>query len=241
MKYAPYLLFLMMSISINAQSNLITKSYDEDTIFSPKLTGEVFYENKQYVGEQYFISDWVKGDILLKTGSIVYNKSIKYNGLFDEVIWLNTSNFSKYKLDKSFITDFWLKKIQGDTIHFKRINADETNGNHPTDIFVQVGIEGKVSLYIQHKIRIVSEDYMYHNDKLFYYNNIANRPLYFIRLPSTGLTCLNRIHKRTFLKLFPEQRKRIGKLLKDHHLNFKTENDLIKVIGLLNQEVFLEK
>ena len=238
MKHTLCFLFLLISISINAQSNSVKENTDGDTIFSPKLTGEAFIENKQYIGEQYFITDWVKGDILLSTGDIVYNKSLKYNGLFDEVIWMNTSNFSKYKLDKSFISDFWLKRDQGDTIHFKRVNADETNSNHPTEIFVQVGIEGKVSLYIQRKIRIVSEEYMYHNNKLLYYNNIANRPLYYIKLPSTGLTCMNRIHRRTFLRLFPDQKKKISKLLKDHHLNFKTEYDLIKVIGLLNEEEF---
>lgn len=241
MKHSLYFSFLLICISLHAQTNVLKANSVGDSIFSPKLTGEAFFENKQYVGGQYFMEDWVKGDILLTTGSMVYNENLKYNGLFDEVIWMNTSNYGKFKLDKSFISDFWLIPTSGDTIHFKQINVDESTGNHPSDVFVQVEIEGKVSLYIQRRISIVSEDYMYHNDKLLYYNNIAKKPLYYIKLPTNQLTSISRIQRRTFLKLFPEQKKMILKLLKDHHLNLKTENDLIKVIGLMNKEVFLEK
>lgn len=227
----------MICISLNAQNNLPSNSVI-DTVFSPKLTGESFFENKQYIGEQYFNNDWERGDILLSTGEMVYNKRLKYNGLFDEVIWMNDTNFGKYQLDKSSISDFWLNSTTGKTIHFKHINIDDTTGGHAIDIFTQVGVEGKVSLYIQRKISITGEANVYINNSLFYFNNIGESPLYFIKNTSNHFTKLSRISQKVLLKVFPEKKKEIAKMMSDNHLNLKTESDLIKVIGWLNTKVF---
>jgi len=240
MKYYISFSFLLICISLNAQNNVPANSVI-DTVFSPKLTGESFFENKQYIGEQYFNKDWEKGDVLLSTGEMVYNKRLKYNGLFDEVIWMNNSNFGKYQLDKSSVSDFWLNSTTDKTIHFKHINIGDSTGGHGTDIFAQVGVEGKVSLYIQRKISITGEANVYINNSLFYFNNIGESPLYFIKLTTNHFTKLSRISRRVLLKLFPEKKKEIVKLMSDNHLNLKNESDLIKLIGLLNKEVFLEK
>jgi len=236
MKHYLYFSFLLICISINAQNNNPVQESDKDSIFTTKLTGELFFDNIQYIGEMYYNKNWVKSDILLSTGSMVYGEKIKYNGFFDEVIWLNSSNFGKYKLDKSFITDFWLKSATDQTIHFKRIHVGDTPVLNQSDIFVQVVIEGKMSIYIQRKISVIGEENIYIDNRLCYFNDVGETPLYFIRLATNHYLKMNRINRRTFLKLFPDQKKEIVKLLKDNHLSFKTESDFIKVIDLMNKK-----
>jgi len=221
---------------MNAQTNALTKIPETDSIFFPRLTGETYIQNRGYEGEQYYNIDFAESDILLTNGKMLYGEKLKYNGLIDEVIWLNTSNLKFFKLDKFSISDFWLKNIKGKTIHFKRINLTEPTLDNQSDIFVEVMVEGKVSLYIQRRIdtydtRVVEKDSKFYNSR-----KIRPNPLYYIKLPSNRYLILNRLSRNSFLKLFPEQKKPILKILKANHLRCKSESELISIIELMNKE-----
>ena len=232
MKYSIYILFLLICLSVNAQTNVSTV----DSAFLPKLTGKTFVEKKGYKGEQFFSKDWVIGDILLSTGVTIHDLKLKYNGLLDEVIWVNPSNFQQFVLDKSFIREFWLKNIMGHTIHFKRISVfDPLAASKRSDVFVEVEVEGKISLYIQHRIVVVGEENIFQNGALYLLESIGPGPLYYINSPSNTYSVMSKVSRRAFLRLFPEQKKDINKLLRDNHLKFKTESDFIQVVELLNK------
>ena len=228
----------MICTSIYAQPSVQVNASEVKSIFSPKLTGETFIEKKGYKGEQYFNKDWLESDILLSTGEEIHGEKLKYNGLLDELIWVNTSNYRQFKVDKSFISDFWLKNGTGKAIHFKRMNVNEQNDIHSSDIFAEVGIEGKVSLFIQRRIKIVGEENVFQNGALYVIESLGPKPVYYIKTTSNHYLILSRIRKNAFLKLFPERKKDIAKIMNDHHLILKTESDLVKLIEILNIEVF---
>ena len=237
MKHFICISVLFICISTNAQINVRTIVPDVDSTFLPKLTGEFFYEGRQYVGDQYYNKDWVNGDILLSTGVMVYDKFLKYNGLFDELIWMNTTNFGIFKLDKTFVREFWLKNVLGSTIHFKQIDVSEANSSHKSDIFVEVGTEGKMSLYIQHKITVGGSENVSKNNILCSFDVLEATPRYYIKLPSASYFRMTKIRRRAFLKLFPEKKKAIGKIIRDNHLNISQESDFVKLIELMNEEI----
>jgi hypothetical protein len=162
----------LICTSINAQTNVPVKAPEVKSIFSPKLTGEAFIEKKRYKGEQFFNKDWQESDILLSTGEEIHGEKLKYNGLLDELIWVNTSNYRQFRVDKSLISDFWLKNETGISNHFKRINVNEQKDAHLPDIFAEVGVEGKVSLFIQRKIKIVGEENAFQNGVLYVIESI---------------------------------------------------------------------
>jgi hypothetical protein len=228
----------MICTSINAQTNVQVKAPEVKSIFSPKLTGEAFIEKKGYKGEQFFNKDWQESDILLSTGQEIHGEKLKYNGLLDELIWVNTSNFRQFKVDKSFISDFWLKNETGSPNHFKRINVNDPKDIHSSYIFAEVGVEGKVSLFIQRRIIIIGEENDYKNGVLYVIESIGPKPLYYINTSSNNYLILSRIRKNAFLNLFPEHKKEIAKIIKDNHLILKTESDLVQLIEMLNKEVF---
>ena len=228
----------MFCTSINGQINVPVKASEVKSIFSPKLTGEAFIEKKGYKGEQFFNKDWLESDILLSTGEEIHGEKVKYNGLLDELIWVNTSSYQQFKLDKSFINDFWLKNGTGTPNHFKRINVNEQKDTRSSDIFAEVGVEGKVSLFIQRRIKVVDEENIYQNGTLYLSESIGAKPLYYIKTPSNHYLILSRIRKNAFLNLFPEQKKDISKIMKEIHLNLKTESDLVRLIEILNKKVF---
>jgi len=224
---------------MNAQTIHQSRFLDADSVFSTKLTGETFIE-KRYKGDPFFTNDWVKGAVLLTSGDTVSGKRIKYNGLLDEIIWLNPFNLRKVKLDKSYISEFWYKNIQGKTIHFKRINVNDLSAVQQPAIFVEVALEGKVSLYIQHKFRVFDTENFYEDAKQYSIELIEPSTMYYIKLPSNKYIVAKSIKRNTLLNLFPEQKKDIVKLLKLNHLNFKSESSIIKVIDKLNKELFVK-
>ena len=235
MKHYINILLLLICISANAQTNVIQIIPDIDSTFTSKLTGEYFYENKHYIGEQFFNKDWTEGDILLSNGTMIYKKSLKYNGLLDELIWLNLSNYGKFKLDKSSISEFWLKNISENDIHFKRINVRDSSLSQRPDIFAEVKVEGKLSLYIQHRVSVIGSENVRIDNTLTSYDDLKNRPRYYIKLPSNQYLMLTKIRRRAFLRLFPEDKKAINKIIKDNHLKVKVESDFVKLIELMNQ------
>ena len=235
MKHYINILLLLICISANAQTNVIQTIPDIDSTFTSKLTGEYFYENTHYIGEQFFNKDWTEGDILLSNGTMIYKKSLKYNGLLDELIWLNSSNYGKFKLDKSSISEFWLKNISDHDIHFKRINVRDTSLTRQPDIFAEVKVEGKLSLYIQRKVSVIGSENVRTDNTVISYDDLKNSPRYYIKLPSNQYLMLTKLRRRAFLRLFPEDKKAINKIIKDNHLKVKVESDFVKLIELMNQ------
>jgi hypothetical protein len=236
MKHYIYISLLFICISINAQVNVRTKIKDVDSTFLPKLTGDFFYEGKMYIGEQYYNKDWMTGDILLSTGAMVYDKSLKYNGLFDELIWLNGTNFTKIKIDKPIVSEFWLKNDPYSIIHFKQINLSEPGNVKQKDVFAELRVEGSFSLFVQRKISIIGTQLDYINNVVCQYDVITATPIYYIKLPSNQYLKLNKLRRRSFLKFFPDKKKNITKIIRTNNLDVSEESDFVRLIELMNND-----
>jgi|GEM_PF-749980 len=235
MKNHILLAFLLVSLSMSAQTEGQNFSAEVDTLFQPKLTGETFLQESGYKGEQYFYGSWLDGDILLSTGEMVYNKKIKYNGYLDEVIWLISPDVEQIKLDRAFIREFWLKKETESPAHFKRISVNDTTASRKSDLFLEVGTEGKVSFYIQRRYSHLIDESTSVHGQIFNIKFYEYKPLYFIKLQNNKYLTLSKLSRRSFLRLFPTQKKILSKLIRDNHLNLKTENGLSKTIDLINE------
>jgi hypothetical protein len=234
MKHYIFIILLLIYKSVDAQT---IKPIETDSLFSTKLTGETYLEYRGYNGNQYYYTDWVDSDILLSTGEKVFNKKLKYNGLLDEVIWLNTSIPGLFQLDKEFICDFWLKRSTDKPNHFKLMNVNDTIKNHKSDIFAEVIVEGKVSLYIHRQISVVDVQSIMRDNKLYPYKTIAPTPIYYIKLPTNKFTKLIKLSRISILKVFPDQKKKIRKLIRENHLDMRTENGLKEMIELMNDGI----
>ena len=238
MKTMLLLLLAFAGNSIIYCQDILSDQNALDSIFEPKLTGEAYFAKSGLVGSQFFNDEWAESDLLLKTGETVFNKLLRYNGLTDEVIWLTPENFKQVKLDKFAIDKFVLKNYHGKQVYFKRINTKQPLISDSTDIFAEVGIEGNLSLYIHRKIEIVGSVNMDNKGANYTYEVIDPAPKYYLKLSSNRYISFPRINRRLFLKLFPEQKQAIRKLLRQNHQSLETENDLFKVVALLNKESF---
>jgi hypothetical protein len=235
MKFYINILLLLICFLSNAQTHVAPVIPVVDSTFTSKLTGDLFYENTYVLGEQYFNQDWADGDILLSNGLLVSNKVIKYNGLIDELIWLNSSNFGKFKVDKSAVSEFWLKNISDHDIHFKRINVSDTSTIHLSNIYAEVKAEGKYSLYIYHRVKVTGSEVVKLEKGSYSFDILTNAPICYIKTPSGHYLKITKLRRTKLLQLFPESKVTIAKMIKSNHLKIRSESDLVKLIELMNK------
>ena len=239
MKHTIFVALLMFCIPAFGLTSFPVGVSNVDSVFAPKLTGETFTEFKRFKGNQFITDDWMESDILLTTGQLVHKKNIKYNGLLDQVVWLNPINSGEYMLDKLSVNEFWYKNEMGEPIHFRRISMVDSKTGRRSEVFAEAVVEGKVSIYIQRRImKVTAENINDEDNKTYSIVVLGPKPIYYIKLPSGTYFVTDKITRHSFLKLFPDQRKAISKLLSKNHLNFRSESAVIKTIELLNRELF---
>ncbi len=205
-----------------------------DSIYAAKLTGETFVE-KKYQGSPFVTPEWTRSTIVLNTGDTIVGEKIKYNGYLDEVIWLNPSNFKRFKLDKANITEFWIQPDNYPSIHYKQIAIPIVPDNQK--ILLETAYEGSLSLYIYRKINSTGTIIERYDDIIYELDKLRQKNIYFFKLPDGRWTEMNKLRLRYLLKYFPEHKKAITQLAKKSHLDFSSEDQCIELIHLIDKEI----
>ena len=238
MKYCIIFVFLFSFISTEAQ--LVDRDKNlTDSISKPKLTGETWFEPKGYKREQFFNKFWMLSDIILTTGETVYGEKVKYNGFLDELIWVNSTLNQQFKLDKQLIREFRLKTEQGQITYFKKIKIiKQGSTNQQSDVFAEVEVEGKISIYIRRQISIVNIEDITIDGIHCQQGIIKPTPQYYLKLLSSGFMLLEKIKLKSLIQLLPIQKKQLVLVMRKNNLKLKTEEDLVKLIKLLNAQEY---
>jgi hypothetical protein len=206
-----------------------------DSIFEPRLCGEMFHLRTGVRGKQFYNDAWAVSDIKLSSGEWVFNKKLKYNGLMDDVIWLQTDSFRQIKLEKNFIDEFCFKDYSGKSVRFKRIKMKLAQVIDSSDIFVEILAEKKASLYVFRNVKIEGTDNHIEGGVLYSYDILVPRPLYILNLPDGETVSFKKIRRRILLNALTDKYKTIFRnIIQHNHLTMRTEDDLVKLIDLLN-------
>ncbi len=158
---------------------------------------------------------------------------MKYDILLDELIWLQPNGFTKVKLEKHFISFFRFKGPNGNIISFKRIRVKLPDVGDSTDIFAEVLVQKKASLFAFRTARIEDNLQMV-NGVQCQVKSIIPDNKYFVFLPSRQIIVLRKTSKHAVLKGMPENYRSIIKdIIKANNLSLKSENDLVRLVGLI--------
>jgi hypothetical protein len=95
-----------------------------------------------------------------------------------------------------------------------------------------------LSFYIQHKIVGTGEEEYFMNGRYYLLTSLKEKPLFFIQLPTNEYVLIRKISRNAILKLFPDLKKDISKLIKDNTLTIKTQSDVIQLFELMNSKFF---
>ncbi len=225
---------LWPAIWVQAQG---TYSFDAvlDSLTEPKLFGDLYKSPlpKSSVGSQFFIDDWLYGDIYLSNNNIVKNKVLKYNAYLDMLIWNPLIDYQEVKLDKDQIEAFSLHGQSGESYYFQKIPVKPDLASDSVVVFGEVLYLNRISLFAYRKV-VVADHEVGVTD---YYRDVYKvNTLYIFRLENGKTLGFRRHKKRDILTLFPGKKEMIiAKLreLKQHR--FRTEADLINITKVLNE------
>lgn len=181
------------------------------------LTGELFVPEKLMDSITYINQEWLVGDISLLNGAIIRNKMIKYNGLLNELLWLEPKSKKTIKLDKDPIQSFHYLNFLGDTgVYFSMITVKEDFMADSGKIFAEEIYSGKLSLFIFHTYVVERKERYTFNGVPYQRDIYAEEPVYYFRFENNKTVGFKDLSRKRLYAYLPDQKDRIKKYLKEH-------------------------
>jgi len=239
-KFFNVLIILLWITSLGAfcQNNCICS--DTDKINSELyLSGELFTPSIPLDNMTYFNISWLPGDICLADGGIVKNKKIRYNGLVDELFYLDPKTNRTIKLDKKAIAQFHFHNFQGDTsVYFRKLKVKRNLLPDSIEIFVQKIYQGNVSLFVFHTFYLNRRETV-HIDENFILKDIYKEdPVYYIKISNKKVIGFNRFSRKNIYSFVPDKKDQIRKFLRESISGrIKTDSEIVGFIIFLNSIV----
>lgn len=222
----PYILLIFIIYSCTLFANTPDKQENANSY----LTGEIYADKIGIKGEQFYNKEWTNSQIGLSTGETVFNKKLKYNYMLDELIYFNETINQQVKLDKPLIKSFTIKNKQGEEKEFVKLNVNQES------FFAEVAVKGNLNLYIQHKTKIENNDVNIDGSN-YRQQTIVPQVIYYITTKENQYFEIDKISKKSILKIFPDKKDQLLRILKSHNLKLKREEDLVQFIEILNEQL----
>ncbi len=196
-----------------------------------KLTGEIISSTVTPSSNYYY--DWDYADIVFNNGETVINKKLRYDGYLNEMIWL-TPDEKLVKIEKENIKEVNFKKLHAS---FRQISIKTLSDS--IKIFAEVLYENKISLFVYRKIKLEKIDMVNENNIIYPKNNFSYSPVYYVKFPdSQSIHSFTRINMNSFRGLFELRRDEVKKLLKQNHVNIKSEKDFVAALRLIEKNYY---
>ncbi|HEY5471017.1 MAG TPA: hypothetical protein VIK07_10890 [Bacteroidales bacterium] len=233
------IILLMIAIqNLNGQSRTYLNNSDLNNS-EWCLTGELFVPDFTVDARTYFYSEWVSGNIYLSNGEVVRNKLIKYNGLLDQLFWLEPKSNNMIKLDKESILRFHFSDINGDSsVYFRKIKVKRNLVADSVSVFAQEIYCGSSSLFIVHALKENGTELVRKNGILSEEIVYTELPIYFFRFANQKTFVTKSIKRHSLYAFFPENKDKIKEFTKTNNPGMNQDNlyliRLTKFLGTLD-------
>ena len=202
----------------------------------PSLPGELYAPDLYPDISTYFNNYWLEGDILLSDGNIKRAGGIKYNGLLDELLWLEPLSNQIIKLDKEAILQFHFLNLQGDTsIYFRKLKVKRAGLNDSIEIFAQELVRGDLSLYVLHSFYLARKVAVRQNNSYILKDIYEEEPVYYISYLNNKVVGYKTISRKSIYAIAPDKKDKIREYLsKSNSGTIKTIPEMISLIQFIN-------
>ena len=210
------ILTVINPLPLHGQKNCCC-GFPDDNISQPYLSGEFFLPDQQLDTLTYFSNAWLAGDIKLTDGAFVRNKLLKYNGLLDELFWLEDESKRTIKLDKEAIQQFLFRDHQHHTsAYFEKITVRPDIISDSVDIFGEVVCRDKVSLYQFHAYMVEGREQYYREGVAYQKVIYAPQPVYYFRFMNNKTVGLKELNRKSLYALMPGTKKEINQFFREN-------------------------
>ena len=194
-----------------------------DSLFAPVLTAN-YYHNFTSQNKDDFIDDWRVGEVVYANGVVFENKTLRYNGVIDELVWMRLNDYQTGIVYKEKIDRFILYKSSTQNSRtFIKTNLPIWLTGSGGDVYLELlSTEGQYTFYCFRKMKKNAtegetyEKFMYFVSVLGDYKKI-------------------RLGKKQLLSLIDKNdQQQIKKLFRQSKLNLHKENDMSTAVDLVN-------
>jgi hypothetical protein len=180
------------------------------------LTGEFFAPALSPDITTYFNREWQEGTVQLDDGRLVRNVKLRYNGLLDELFWLEPASNKTIKLDKQSVLRFHFLNIQGDTsVYFRRLKVKRDNFSDSMEVFGQELYFGKISLYVMHSFYFEKQVTVQMHRSNILKDVYKEEPVYYVEFPDAGVAGFRKFTRKNLAPYFPQKEKEIRKFFSE--------------------------
>jgi hypothetical protein len=231
---APIVILVLVAQSLKGQPNNLCDCA-ESVNYQPNLSGELFVTSLPVDESTYFSKKWLIGNIFLSNGEVAGNKTIRYNGLLDELFWLEPKSKSIIKLDKGSITRFHFRNFEGDTsVYFKKIKVKRDIISDSSEIFGQEIYNGKLSLFVLHTFFIQRREIFYKKGIPYQKTFYEEESIYYFRFLDNKTVGFKSLGRKSLYAMFPDDKDQIKKFCRKSKLGkFKKNSELISLTQFL--------
>lgn len=232
--FAVILILVLANLNVYCQTKDIFKIIDE--LNEPLLYGEIVSDQERTKGNQFLFESWTVGNVTLVDGSVAKNRMLNYNGYTDQLHLFNTVTLKNIVLEKSAIHEFsLLNKAINDTLFFRSIDAKVPYSGKQEKVFVQVLQQGRFTLLAFRQVVETGKETFQQSNKVTEIKVVKPKTKFFIQFPDKSVVPFSPTGKSSVKTTFIDENETVKKLIKDNKLRLKRENDLIKLIQLLNE------
>jgi hypothetical protein len=198
-------------------------------VLGKRIAGKLYQPPPSTVkGTPYYNDTWMAGMVIFSYGDTAMINHMNYNACLDELTYLNQSVDSYVIIDHQLVTEFRLIPGSGEPdmkfvcLPLKNVISEK---------YIQELVEDTISLLVVRK-KELTEDPGYppaiHPD----YYKPANH--YYFVTRDFSIIKIKPIRRQVY-KAFPGYRKSLKRMIRQHHLVLSDENDLIRLVRLINE------
>ncbi len=203
--------------------------------FKPRISGELFISTMQADGSPYLHDNWVKGDLILKDGSMIAQQDFRYNGYLDALIWRQPKTLQSVKADKDLVEQFILYPPGSDTMVFQNITISPWYESRPLNLYAEIRYLGDISLVVHQRIRRTGETLESRGARIISRPRIELDPVYYIIMPDNEAREIRRLNRRSLSRLFPDEGVAIRSALRRAGIRINNEADLLRAVAVIDQ------
>ena len=233
------ILFLAMFVT-NAQEfyNPLSQINANANSLNYKLTGRRYIFRSTLKGSSYLNDDWQRGSVILENGDRYDSLYLRLNTVNEDLIWYNERTGAQIVLDSYIIDEFVLGTGKNTPPLFRKMIYNKyPKGEH----YYNVLYDGKMKFLLWYETdETGTSEY---RDMLGYLRNTEYKlhTQFFVVLPDENMVKIAG-NRKSFINLFPEQKKRVRQLLRKNKIDLirKNKAEMARLVKLIDAEFFPE-
>ncbi|MEZ5106038.1 MAG: hypothetical protein R2757_16180 [Draconibacterium sp.] len=236
--YLTVFLVMFFFVSGTGQNIGLEKSFNPNSNrLQGKLYGEVYYMSTLANSKFFLQNDWVEGTVILTDGDIFTGVRLRYLAKDDELVAYNDNLRSLFIVDRNTVKEF---KVEGNNFggSGRFVNLGIINISEGKNYF-ELLCEGTASLLAYHWVEEIKVSPFTDSQGMLRDSEYRLNESQYLLTKEKDLIKIQR-KKSALIKIYPEHRKEIKKILRRNKIILFDDTSLIQVIKLLDEAGILK-